>query len=64
MTAQVLLSNVDAVAEPGDTSKEGVSFTHLDEPLFDGAAAKKGDLVDYLDGVANRILPELRDRPL
>jgi len=52
------------VAESGDASKEGVSFTHLDEPLFDGAAAKKGDLVDYLDGVADRILPELRDRPL
>ncbi len=45
-------------------SREGVSLTNLDEPLFDGADATKRDLVDYLDGVADRILPELKDRPL
>lgn len=43
---------------------EDVSFTHLDEPLFDGADATKRDLVDYLDGVCERILPGLQDRPL
>ena len=43
---------------------EGVSFTHLDEPLFDGFDATKGDLVDYLDGVSGRIIPELEGRPL
>src|SRR5205085_2066070 len=33
-------------------------------PLFDGAGATKRDLVDYLDVMSDRILPELRDRPL
>jgi len=47
-----------------EESREGVSFTHLDDPLFDGAGATKRDLVDYLDGVGDRILSELRDRPL
>jgi bifunctional non-homologous end joining protein LigD len=45
-------------------SREGVDFTNLDEPLFDGAGATKRDLVDYLDGVRDRIIPVLRDRPL
>jgi bifunctional non-homologous end joining protein LigD len=48
--------------EPG--SQDEVAFTHLDEPLFDGADATKRDLVDYLDGVCDRIVPELKDRPL
>jgi bifunctional non-homologous end joining protein LigD len=43
---------------------EGVTLTHLDEPLFDGAGATKRDLVDYLEAVSAFILPELRDRPL
>jgi bifunctional non-homologous end joining protein LigD len=41
-----------------------VELTNLDQPLFDGANATKRHLVDYLDAVRNRILPELRDRPL
>lgn len=41
-----------------------ITLTHLDEPLFDGANATKRDLVDYLDAIADRILPGLRDRPL
>jgi DNA ligase D len=45
-------------------SRGGVSLTNLDQPLFDGAAATKRDLVDYLDGVRDRLLPVLRDRPL
>lgn len=45
-------------------SRDGVPLTNLDEPLFDGAGATKRDLVDYLDAVADRILPVLRDRPL
>jgi DNA ligase D len=44
--------------------REGVSFTHLDEPLFDGAGATKRDLVDYLDAASDRIIPVLEDRPL
>ena len=45
-------------------SRAGVELTNLDQPLFDGADATKRHLVDYLDAVRNRILPELRDRPL
>jgi bifunctional non-homologous end joining protein LigD len=41
-----------------------VKLTHLDEPLFDGAGATKGDLVSYLDAVADRIVPVLSGRPL
>lgn len=41
-----------------------VPLTNLDGPLFDGAEATKGDLVAYLDAVADRLLPGLRDRPL
>ena len=48
----------------GGEEREGVSLTNLDQPLFDGAEATKRDLVDYLDAVADRIVPELRDRPL
>jgi bifunctional non-homologous end joining protein LigD len=44
--------------------RDGVALTHLDEPLFDGADATKRDLVDYLDAVADFILPELTGRPL
>jgi DNA ligase D len=51
-------------ATSGDESRDGVSLTNLDEPLFDGAGATKRDLVDYLDAVRDRIIPELRDRPL
>ena len=51
------------MAEPGET-REGVPLSNLDQPLFDGAGAAKRDLVDYLDAVADRILPALADRPL
>jgi bifunctional non-homologous end joining protein LigD len=44
--------------------RAGVPLTNLDQPLFQGADATKRDLVDYLDAVAGRILPGLRDRPL
>jgi DNA ligase D len=52
------------MAEKNEESRAGVSFTNLDQSLFDGAEATKRDLVDYLDGVRDRILPELKDRPL
>jgi len=48
----------------GDESRDGVSLTNLDQPLFDGADTTKRDLVEYLDGVRDRIIPELEDRPL
>jgi bifunctional non-homologous end joining protein LigD len=48
----------------GDDTRDGVSFTNLDQPLFDGADATKRDLVEYLDGARDRIIPELEGRPL
>lgn len=47
-----------------DETRDGVSLTNLDQPLFDGANATKRDLVDYLDAVSDRILPVLSERPL
>jgi DNA ligase D-like protein (predicted polymerase) len=44
--------------------RAGVELTNLDEPLSPDAGATKRDLVDYLDAVADRILPGLFDRPL
>jgi bifunctional non-homologous end joining protein LigD len=43
---------------------EDVALTNLDQPLFDGADATKGDLVEYLDAVSVQLIEELRDRPL
>ena len=52
-----------ADAGAGET-REGVALSNLDQPLFDEAGALKRHLVDYLDAVADRILPALADRPL
>jgi DNA ligase D len=52
------------MSEKDGESRAGVPLTNLDQPLFDGADATKRDLVEYLDGVRDRILPELEDRPL
>ncbi|PSL01097.1 DNA ligase D-like protein (predicted polymerase) [Haloactinopolyspora alba] len=48
----------------GDDERDGVRLTNLDQPLFDGAEATKRDLVDYLDALHERMLAELRGRPL
>ena len=45
-------------------TRDGVSFSNLDQPVFDGAGVTKRDLVDYLDAMSDRIVPVLRDRPL
>ncbi|TDC83703.1 ATP-dependent DNA ligase [Actinomadura sp. 7K507] len=47
-----------------DEERDGVRLTNLDQSLFEGADATKRDLVDYLDAVAGRIVPQLADRPL
>jgi bifunctional non-homologous end joining protein LigD len=52
------------MARPPDEVRDGVELTNLDRPLFDDAGATKRDLVEYLDAVRDRILPELADRPL
>jgi DNA ligase D-like protein (predicted polymerase) len=44
--------------------RDGVDLTNLDQPLGPDAGATKRDLVDYLDAVADRILPGLAGRPL
>ena len=48
----------------GDEVRDEVRLTNLDQPLFDGSQVTKRDLVEYLDAVRDRILPELRGRPL
>ncbi len=50
--------------DPEAAAALGVSLTNLDDPLFDGAVATKRDLINYLDAVADRLLPVLADRPL
>jgi bifunctional non-homologous end joining protein LigD len=52
------------MATKPDETRDGVALTNLDQPLFDGANATKRDLIDYLDAVADRIIPVLEDRPL
>lgn len=47
-----------------DEQRAGVELTNLDQPLGPDAGATKRDLVDYLDAVADRILPGLTGRPL
>jgi bifunctional non-homologous end joining protein LigD len=47
-----------------DEERDGVPLTNLGQPLFPGAGATKRDLLDYLDAMRERILPELTGRPL
>ena len=54
----------DVGAASEDAASLGVQLTNLDDSLFDGAGATERDLINYLDGVAGRIIPVLADRPL
>jgi len=47
-----------------DEERAGVRLTNLDQPLFADSGATKRDLVDYLDAVADRLVPVLADRAL
>jgi DNA ligase D len=47
-----------------EEERHGVRLTNLDQPLFDDAGATKRDLVDYLDAVADRLVPVLEGRAL
>jgi DNA ligase D-like protein (predicted polymerase) len=47
-----------------DDERDGVRLTSLDAPLGDGLEVSKGDLVDYLDAFADRLVPQLAGRPL
>lgn len=48
----------------GPEQRAGVDLTHLDGPLAPDIEVTKRELVDYLDGVTDHILPVLADRPL
>jgi len=47
-----------------EEERDGVRLTSLDQPLGDDLDVTKGDLVDYLDAVADRLVPLLSGRPL
>jgi DNA ligase D-like protein (predicted polymerase) len=47
-----------------EEERDGVRLTSLDQPLGDDLEVTKGDLVDYLDAVADRMVPLLAGRPL
>src|SRR3954468_18222873 len=47
-----------------EDERDGVKLTNLDQPLSPEAGGTKRDLVDYLDAVADRMLPGLAGRPL
>ncbi len=47
-----------------DDVRDGVALSSLDQPLGDGLGVTKGDLVDYLDAMADRLVPLLAGRPL
>jgi bifunctional non-homologous end joining protein LigD len=47
-----------------EEERDGVRLTSLDQSLGDGLGVTKGDLVDYLDAVADRLVPQLSGRPL
>lgn len=47
-----------------DQERDGVKLTNLDQPLSQDAQATKRDLIDYLDAIADRMLPGLAHRPL
>jgi DNA ligase D-like protein (predicted polymerase) len=56
---------MSAARDPAKSEqREGVDLTNLDQPLSPDAGATKRDLVDYLDAVADRMLPGLVGRPL
>jgi bifunctional non-homologous end joining protein LigD len=44
--------------------RHGVKLSSLDQEVFPDAGMTKRDLIDYLEAVADRMLPVLRDRPL
>jgi bifunctional non-homologous end joining protein LigD len=41
-----------------------VNFTHVDRVVFPDAKLTKGDVLEYYAAVADKLLPQLRDRPI
>src|SRR5699024_4455371 len=53
------------MAEPGGAARRrGVALSSLDTEAFDGAGVSKGELIDYLDTMADQLLTELSGRAL
>jgi DNA ligase D-like protein (predicted polymerase) len=52
------------VIDMAEEERDGVRLTSLDKPLGDGLEVTKGDLIDYVDVFADRLLPQLEGRPL
>jgi DNA ligase D-like protein (predicted polymerase) len=61
LTGSAAVGTVSGVA---DDVRDGVALSSLDQPLGDGLGVTKGDLVDYLDAMADRLVPLLAGRPL
>ena len=55
-------TNARRPKQPAET-RDGVELTNLDGPLADGDETKR-ELVDYLDTIADQIVPVLAGRPL
>jgi bifunctional non-homologous end joining protein LigD len=45
-------------------SPRAVQFTNVDKPWFPEAGLTKGDVLQYYLGVADKLVPHLRDRPI
>lgn len=48
----------------GKPQRHGVALSSLDDELFAGSGVRKRGLIDYLDAIADRFVPVLRDRPV
>ena len=53
-----------AVAEPAAAEPPSVSFTNLDKVFWPADGFTKGDLIGYYEGIAEWLLPYLKDRPV
>jgi bifunctional non-homologous end joining protein LigD len=49
---------------PGATEPPSLRFTHVDKVWFPAAGITKGDVLQYYLGVADKLIPHLRDRPI
>jgi bifunctional non-homologous end joining protein LigD len=54
----------DRVAKPSGERGSRVTFTHVEKVWFADAGVTKGDVLQYYLGVAEKLLPHLRDRPI
>jgi bifunctional non-homologous end joining protein LigD len=52
-----------AVIRSGRTPRT-IEFTHTDRIMFPESGITKGDVLDYYDRIADRLLPHLIDRPM